>query len=266
MSVPIVLVHGLFGFDRLRIAGYDVADYFRDVPRLLRAGGYLVPSPPVLRTGGGIAERAADLKRYLETNPEVAGKRVHLIAHSMGGLDARFMIAQLGMAERILSVTTIGTPHRGSPIADIITKASLPGSQQLLAQLGMDLKGIGDLTTAACARFNEATPEADGVRYFSFAGEFAPPRIGLVPIGLLSVTHDLIRCAEGANDGMVSVASARFGQSEERWTFLDTWPVNHFREVNWGENLLPTPIEIADGSIGQRYLDLARRLAALPVT
>jgi len=66
MSAPIVLVHGLFGFDRLRIAGYDVADYFRDVPRLLSAAGYLVPSPPVLRTGGGIAERARHLKRYLE--------------------------------------------------------------------------------------------------------------------------------------------------------------------------------------------------------
>ena len=43
---------------------------------------------------------------------------VHLIGHSMGGLDARRLLAEDGWKERILSVTTIGTPHLGSSLAD----------------------------------------------------------------------------------------------------------------------------------------------------
>ena len=48
----------------------------------------------------------------------------HLIAHSMGGLDSRFLITHLQPTSdnRILSLTTIGSPHRGSPIADLIVE------------------------------------------------------------------------------------------------------------------------------------------------
>ena len=42
---------------------------------------------------------------------------MHLIAHSMGGLDARHMIVREGMAERVASLTTVGTPHNGTPVA-----------------------------------------------------------------------------------------------------------------------------------------------------
>ena len=43
---------------------------------------------------------------------------VNLIAHSMGGLDARYLISRLGMADQVRSLTTISTPHRGSFMAD----------------------------------------------------------------------------------------------------------------------------------------------------
>ena len=36
----------------------------------------------------------------------------------MGGLDARYMIGQLGMADRVAALLTVTTPHRGSPYAD----------------------------------------------------------------------------------------------------------------------------------------------------
>jgi len=45
------------------------------------------------------------------SNPDVDGRKVHLFAHSMGGLDARHMITHLGMANRVRTLTTIGTPH-----------------------------------------------------------------------------------------------------------------------------------------------------------
>jgi triacylglycerol esterase/lipase EstA (alpha/beta hydrolase family) len=71
-----------------------------------------------LNPAGKITERAEDLKNYLQNNTEVAGKKIHLIPRSMGRLDARYLISKLGMADRVLSLTTIGAPHHGSPIAD----------------------------------------------------------------------------------------------------------------------------------------------------
>jgi len=45
-----------------------------------------------------------------------------------------------------------------------------------------------------------------------------------VPVGVLALSHDIVRNEEGDNDGVVSVDSARFGQRRENWTFLETWP------------------------------------------
>ncbi len=263
-TAPIVLVHGLFGFGQLKLAGVGVADYFRLIPDALRAEGHVVPEPPSLNTAGSIAERAGDLKKYLDNRPEVAGRQVHLVAHSMGGLDSRFMISKLDMADRILSLTTIGTPHRGSPIADVVGAATPPGFEQVVEFLGIDVKGIADLTAAACDRFNQEVPDSPKVRYFSIASRFEPPRVLGVPVGVLALSHDFVRNKEGDNDGVVSVESARFGQHPENWTFLEIWPGNHFRQINQGTNILLTPSEENDNSIVGKYTALAARLRNVP--
>lgn len=174
---PIVLVHGIFGFDQFTAFGTKIADYFREIPKALRDAGYVVPPPPKLNPAGKVKDRAQDLKRYFDdsTNPDLAGQPVHLIAHSMGGLDARYMISHLGMAGRVLTLTTIDTPHHGSPIADLVVAGTDASLLPLLKRLGVDLTGIDDLTTAACAELNLTTPEADPVSYFSVVGHFTPP-------------------------------------------------------------------------------------------
>lgn len=94
------------------------------------------------------------------------------------------MISQLGMASRVLSLTTIGTPHHGSPIADEVIKAGKTKLTQLAEHLGCDVKGITDLTTTACADFNATTPDVPSVSYFSVAGQFEPWRIIGIPLGI----------------------------------------------------------------------------------
>ena len=96
---PIVLVHGLFGFGQLKICGRTIASYFARVPEALRAAGNRVLIARLSPTGG-VADRAVELKSFLER--ESPGEPVHLFAHSMGGLDARYMISRLGMADRVL--------------------------------------------------------------------------------------------------------------------------------------------------------------------
>jgi triacylglycerol lipase len=263
LSIPIVLVHGILGFDQLMLGGVSVADYFRLIPEALRVAGNIVPEPPTLNTSGSVAERGADLKNYLECHPDVAGKRVHLVAHSMGGLDARFMISKLDMADRVLSLTTIGTPHHGSPIADFVVAATISGFNQVVEHAGINIKGIGDLSTTFCARFNEEVLDSPNVRYLSIAGQFEPPRLIGVPFGILGFTHDLVRNKEGNNDGLVSVQSATFGSNQANWTFLETWSGSHFRLINWGMNILPTPSEVSDVSILDKYKALAERLSEI---
>jgi triacylglycerol lipase len=259
---PVVLVHGIFGFDQLTLGPVGAADYFRLIPGALRAAGRVVPKPPKLNAAGSIAERAQDLKRYLEdeTNADVFGRPVHLVAHSMGGLDARYMISKLGTANRVLSLTTIGTPHHGSPIADLVLAAADPALNLIAESLGMNIRGIRDLTTDACRRFNVEVPDSPEVRYFSVAGRFKPPRILGKPLGILGLSHDIIQDKEGDNDGLVSVKSATFGQSREIWSFLGTWEGNHFRLINWGTNMIPSPSELAEEIIVRKYEELAARI------
>ena len=56
--------------------------------------------------------------------------RVVIIAHSMGGLDARYMISRLGMDDRVTALVTITTPHRGSPYADWCLHAPRPAARR----------------------------------------------------------------------------------------------------------------------------------------
>ena len=112
---PIVFLHGLFGYSRVRLGGWTFASYFANIPTLLEQAGnrvYVSQVHPI----GSVAERAGQVKNFLEKmSPK---EPVHLFAHSMGGLDARYMISRLGMADRVLTLTSIGTPHRGTAFAD----------------------------------------------------------------------------------------------------------------------------------------------------
>jgi triacylglycerol lipase len=96
-------------------------------------------------------------------NQTSAGDRVHFIARSMGGLDARHAILSPKVAERIATLVTIGTPHLGSPVADAIAKPTDPLFNQipplLLRQLQENAGALDDLTTAGAKKLDEMTPD-----------------------------------------------------------------------------------------------------------
>jgi triacylglycerol lipase len=42
LRAPLVLVHGLLGFDEIKVCGYKVASYFPGIPELFRQAGNVV--------------------------------------------------------------------------------------------------------------------------------------------------------------------------------------------------------------------------------
>lgn len=245
---PIVFVPGLLGYDELRVGNWRIASYFAGIPETLRSGGNRVLVARLSPTGG-VSERAAELKTFLDQ--QAAGEPVHIFAHSMGGLDARYLISRLGMAERVHSLTTIGTPHRGTAFADWAVKRLQCLVKPVLDWIDLPDRAFYDLTTERCRAFNEQVPDAPCVRYFSVAGRhqgshFSPE--WLIP-------HRIVSEKEGENDGVVSVASATYGES------VEVWEGDHLSLANCMKLLRQIRGQWADRS--DRYVQHVRRLADL---
>ncbi len=72
--------------------------------------------------GMDLSERADWLVRILDS--ELDGRKVHLFGHSAGGLDIRLALHRRpDLMKNVVSLTTCGTPHRGTPIADQYLRA-----------------------------------------------------------------------------------------------------------------------------------------------
>jgi len=234
---PIVLAHGLFGFERIGLGRLTLASYFRGIPESLRADGNRVLAtrvPPI----AGVDLRARRLAEQIDA--VFPGEPVHLIGHSMGGLDARLLAADPAWSGRILSLTTIGTPHLGSSLADF-AKLRVGRIYQLLETLGIDHRGFLDVTRRSAREFHRHVAVPDRVHCVSIAGD--PPADEVCwPLRLL---HAAMLELEGPNDGLVSVESAcAFG------TPLPSWPLDHLRQMNW----------LTPGSSGPGVLELYRHV------
>lgn len=149
----------------------------------------------------------------------------------MGGLDCRYLTTHLTHRKfNVLSITTIATPHRGSSFADHFLSTfgptRMPSVLSLLDLLpngGGDGKAFESLTVESMRKFNEKTPDVEGVKYFSWGAVYEP---GL--IDTWKWPHSVISEKEGPNDGLVSVESSKWG------TYLGTLSdVNHLDLVGW---------------------------------
>lgn len=116
---PIVLCHGLYGFDVRGPESFPMLrmHYWSNVLNILRRK----VGADVIVTGvpgtGSVVSRSESMDKLLRHR--AAGRAVNFMAHSMGGLDCRYLISHIQPTEYTpISLTTIGTPHRGSPFMD----------------------------------------------------------------------------------------------------------------------------------------------------
>ena len=231
---PILMVHGV-GFRDLKWPLY-----WGRIPAALASTG------AVLFYGqqdcwARIEDNAKTIKaRIRQILDETNSDKLNIIAHSKGGLEARMAASSLGMGEYIASITTIGTPHRGSKTIDKLLKA--PDSLFNIASFAVDnwIGLIGDtkpnfyavckdFSTEYAETFNKENPDVPGIFYQSFAGIMRTP---LSDINL-STANAVIKMIEGENDGLVSVESAKWGESFTLLTGRTNRGISHYDEIDF---------------------------------
>ncbi len=213
---PILLVHGVFFRD------FKYLNYWGRIPAELEKNGatiYYGNHQSADSVEGSARELAERIRQITEGTG--CGK-LNIIAHSKGGLDCRYALSELGIADRTASLTTINTPHRGCLFADYLLE-KIPGNIQertadtynkALKVLGDEdpdfMKAVRDLTESACTERNRYIRDAEGVYYQSVGSRLNRAVNGRFP---LNFTYYLVKYFGGENDGLVSVNSFPWGEN-----------------------------------------------------
>src|SRR5437588_7521937 len=232
----IILAHGLFGFGDLvpgLLSFFPSVHYFNRVADHLHSQGHVVLEPQVDPIGS-IQQRGDQLaaKVLKQTRP---ADRVHILAHSMGGLDARHALTNRDdIFKRVATLVTIGTPHLGSPVADALVKRTGPLFEKVPVALRTRLEAIAgaipELTTDFCTKFDNKTADRPAVRYIEVAGDASKGNELL----LFDLAAAIGQIEGEVNDGVVTRKSALRKDHQH----LEDWPVDHAGEIGWSATLL----------------------------
>lgn len=240
---PLLLVHGLFGFDR--IGNFEL---FHDIKQALRSAGARVFVPHLSAAHSNEA-RGEQLLGQIERVLEGTGAlKVNLIGHSQGALAARYAAALA--PQSVASVTSVSGPNHGSELADFLRQALTPGRlpeqvadavvtlfAEFLALLGGHrqlpqnaIAALNALTTEGVGAFNAKYPQGlpktrggqgceqvNGVHYYSWSG-ILQGNILEEGLNALDPLHNCLRALSQyfidesqQNDGLVGRFSSHLG-------------------------------------------------------
>lgn len=212
---PVVLVHGIGYRDDVRLFRY-----WSEIPEALEKQGanvFLARHDAF----GSFQSNGQQLKQRIEEIlDETGAEKVNLIGHSKGGLDSRYMISHLGMADKVASLTTIATPHRGAYLANYVATVGqqtktyelmLRIAHQYACFLGDSLPQVEtallQLTPEYMEIFNQNVPDMPQVYYQSFGGVVNEEHASRVVRFKLPV----LLPQEGPGDGTVARTSYEWG-------------------------------------------------------
>lgn len=265
-TYPIVLAHGLMGWDAI-----GPIDYWWGIPSGLQSGGATVIVSQVSAANASEVRGEQLLAELRRLKAAYGYSKFNLIGHSHGGQSVRYVAAVA--PSLVASVTTIGTPHTGSPVADAIkagtsttgTTAWVASVVNAMASLISYLSGDPDLaqdseaamnslTSSGAAAFNASYPQGkpsstcgqgaasvNGVQYYSIGGTSVVTNVLDPGDALLSITATTF--GSTANDGMVGQCSAHWGT-----VLRDDYAWNHIDEMNHAFGLrgvfAPDPVEV----------------------
>jgi triacylglycerol lipase len=256
---PILLVHGLFGFDRI-----GNLELFHDVKLALRSAGARVFIPHLSATHSNETRGEQLLAQIDRVLQGTGASKVNLIGHSQGALAARYAGALA--PETVASVTSVSGPNHGSELADFLRKALTPGRlpehvagavATLFADFLSLLSGnrhlpqnaiaaLNALTTEGVGAFNDKYPQGlpktwggkgrelvNGVRYYSWSGTLQGSILdeglhAFHPLhGFLRAFSHYFTTEAEQNDGMVGRFSSHLGK-----VIRSDYPLDHLDSLS----------------------------------
>jgi len=256
IDVPVVLMHGFGVGASIRRGGHLHKQALH-----LRSRGVRAIAPNVSPYNTVRSRTATWDERLAHVLAETETDRLVLIAHSMGGLDARYLISEMGWHEVVDVLVTVSTPHRGSAIASLVLD-----QPDLVRDWVSDVAdwvgthilkdGSADIRTALTeltpeymeTTFNPEVPDHPDVTYWSYGCQAGKGTS--VPIApLFRYLNRYLYEREGLNDGIVSVQSARWGE------YQGTVEADHARQVGLTSGLT------ADFDADAFYTSIVQKLA-----
>lgn len=211
---PLLFVHGVFFRD------YKHLNYWGRIPEaVIKNGGTVFfgnhqSAASVENAGRELAVRIREI-----TEKTGCGK-VNIIAHSKGGLDSRYAIARCGVGDKVASLTTVNTPHRGCLFAEYLLGKAPPklqstaaamynGAMRRLGDSSPDfLAAVNDLRAEVCSRLDRELIVPDSIYKQSVGSLLTHASGGKFP---LNFSYSLVKYFDGPNDGLVAETSFKFG-------------------------------------------------------
>lgn len=222
---PILMVHGVFFRD------YKYLNYWGRIPAELEQNGATVYYG-MHESASAVRDSAKQLAERIEQIVQETGcKKVNVIAHSKGGLDAKCAVVTTDVSKYIASITTINTPHRGCEFADYLLAKTSDGIKNKVANAYNAalrkagdktpdfISAVTDLTAENCKSLTELTDGYDykgaGIYTQSVGSCMKKSTSGAFP---LNMSYHLVGHFDGPNDGLVGESSFKWG---EDYTFLE---------------------------------------------
>ncbi|RJP42060.1 MAG: alpha/beta fold hydrolase [Desulfobacteraceae bacterium] len=217
---PIVLAHGMGASAEI----LGIVDYWWGIPGALRDEGAKVYITSVNGMDSTRNKANSFKTQFLQIKAVTGAAKLNIIGHSHGTIYTRDAITNLGLAGAVASHTSIAGPHRGSAVADVVI-GIVPNSMEWLVGDTLDfiyaflfgdtnpnsLQNGYDLTRPYMINtFNPNTPNMSGVYYQSYAAKIKTMAINARNWYFIA-TWPILLGYEGANDGLVSINSAKWG-------------------------------------------------------
>jgi triacylglycerol lipase len=252
---PIVLVHGVTGFDTIG----GLINYFHTIPWNLERDGAKVYVASVSALNDS-EQRGAALAQQIVPWAGANGGKVNLIGHSQGSPTSR--VAASLRPDLVASVTSVNGVNKGSKVADVLRgvippDSAIEGGANALAnalgavinllsgssnpQSGID--ALKTLTTAGTTELNGRHPwgvnsssycakstevhnvRGHTIRYFSWTGNTSYTNVFDAVDPFLAITG--LAFGSERNDGLVGVCSTYLGQ-----VIGDGYHMNHVDAIN----------------------------------
>ncbi|MDS1003887.1 triacylglycerol lipase [Clostridium sporogenes] len=252
---PFVLIHGV-GF-----RDFKYINYWGRIPKeLIKQGATIYYGNQ--EAFATVEYNAHDIKdKILNIVKETGCEKVNIIAHSKGGLDARYMISKLDMGKYVASITMMSSPHRGVKFVDIACHLLNIIYKYIAKIFDKYFKFLGDknpdfytatrqFSTYHSKNFNEEIKDVEGVYYQSYATVMS----NLFSDYILTIPYMFVKLTEGDNDGLVSINSAKWGE------FKGTLKNKYFRGISHGDIIDLRRDDYKQFDVIEKYVEIVSEL------